>query len=45
MSSPQFKCPYCRSRFICGGCRTKHVRKVHPDKVKDYIKNYIEKGL
>ena len=43
MSRPT-KCPYCNVGFACGGCRTRHVRRKHPDKVKEYIKNYIQKG-
>jgi len=43
MSSPIFKCPYCRSMFACSGCRTRHVNKKHPDNRREYIDKYVLK--
>lgn len=44
MSMP-IKCPYCKAAFPCRGCRTRHIRQNHPNKVKHYMKNYIGKGI
>lgn len=42
MSQPK-QCPYCKAKYSCSGCITRHVRKWHPKKIKDYIDNYLGK--
>jgi len=43
MGRVRIRCPYCNKKFTSRGCFSKHVMHGHPDKKKEYIRDYVDK--